>query len=219
MRAIAVVPLRDLHTGKSRLRGEFSDVFVRKLIIVMAQRVINALAELTWFEKILIISPDREILQYSWNTQCHMLQQQSLGLNDAIQQVCDSMQGFDVTDLCVIHADLPMVTSAVLKNAFLPEMESEAQFSAAISPDRQHRGTTCLWLRPPHALSPEFGSNSFTLHVSQARRKGIPAKIIHLPELAFDLDTPADISEMQSQFPEIWHDIIENILHDTRTTH
>ncbi len=217
MSAIAVVPIKDLHQVKSRLRGVFTGDFVNMLILSMAQRVIIGLDDASLFEKIIVISPDEKILQYPWTGHCTRVKQDGYGLNVAIQQICNAQAFLHYQDICIIHADLPLISSQAINQTFDAMMQSSTEKLAIIVPDRHAKGTTGLWLRPPQALLPEFGIDSFSRHLAQARRRHIAGNIIRRPELMFDLDTRSDIADMQTFFPEIWHDMLEDMAFSIQT--
>ena len=50
-----------------------------------------------------------------------------------------------------------------------------------------------MLLRPPDAISLHYGRGSAALHRAQAADRGVPAVVIEMPEIALDLDTPADL--------------------------
>jgi 2-phospho-L-lactate guanylyltransferase (CobY/MobA/RfbA family) len=48
-------------------------------------------------------------------------------------------------------------------------------------------------------LQLRFGSWSFFPHVKQAKRKGLSYKVVRLPRVALDVDTPEDLAHMVPQ--------------------
>ena len=62
-----------------------------------------------------------------------------------------------------------------------------------IGPDSRQSGTNLLIRRPPKRIPARFGPESFNKHMESAAARGIPAAVVELAELAFDLDTPDDI--------------------------
>jgi 2-phospho-L-lactate guanylyltransferase (CobY/MobA/RfbA family) len=48
-------------------------------------------------------------------------------------------------------------------------------------------------------LQLRFGSWSFFPHVKQAKRKGLAYKVLRLPHVALDVDTPADLARLLPQ--------------------
>jgi 2-phospho-L-lactate guanylyltransferase len=68
----------------------------------------------------------------------------------------------------------------------------------AIVPDRHGEGTNALVITPPGAFEPSFGPGSRLRHEAAARRKGIEHKVLDVPSLRLDVDTPEDLQELAS---------------------
>jgi 2-phospho-L-lactate guanylyltransferase len=54
-------------------------------------------------------------------------------------------------------------------------------------------------MRPADALELRFGSWSFFPHVKQAKRRGLSYKVVRLPRIALDIDTPQDLARLIPQ--------------------
>jgi 2-phospho-L-lactate/phosphoenolpyruvate guanylyltransferase len=78
-------------------------------------------------------------------------------------------------------------------------MQHGRQYDIVIAPSWDSRGTNAILLRPPDALQLRFGSWSFFPHVKQAKRKGLSYKVVRLPRVALDVDTPGDLSRLMPQ--------------------
>src|SRR5207249_2798221 len=66
----------------------------------------------------------------------------------------------------------------------------------ALAPDHSGRGTNALLLRPPTAIVPRFGPDSFAAHRWAALAGGLPARVVMRPGLAADVDTPRDLARL-----------------------
>ena len=64
-------------------------------------------------------------------------------------------------------------------------------------PDAQWR-TNALALRPPTAIALRFGRNSAEAHRRGAIEVGIEPVLLDLPRLRFDVDSPDDLSALES---------------------
>ena len=51
-----------------------------------------------------------------------------------------------------------------------------------------------------------FGRDSFNAHLALARAAGIDAAIVSRPGLAFDVDYPGDLDDLEVQMPQEWLD-------------
>jgi 2-phospho-L-lactate guanylyltransferase len=70
-----------------------------------------------------------------------------------------------------------------------------------VAADRSGRGTNALLLRPPGAIRPGFGPHSAERHRALARRAGATVVVDRPPTLAFDVDTPADLTLLRRLRP------------------
>jgi 2-phospho-L-lactate guanylyltransferase len=61
-----------------------------------------------------------------------------------------------------------------------------------IAPDRRGTGTNALLVS--HCCEFRFGERSYARHLLLAAERGWTAVVVSRPELAFDLDTPADFA-------------------------
>ncbi|HST41030.1 MAG TPA: hypothetical protein VLK58_16060, partial [Conexibacter sp.] len=59
-------------------------------------------------------------------------------------------------------------------------------------------GTNALLLSPPDAIAPAFGAGSCARHVAAARRAGATCRVLRLPSIALDLDTPDDLEALRA---------------------
>jgi 2-phospho-L-lactate guanylyltransferase len=63
-------------------------------------------------------------------------------------------------------------------------------------PSADGTGTNALVRTPPDCIESRFGPGSFRAHLDQARSKGVPAEVLRVPGLMFDIDTPEDVAEL-----------------------
>jgi 2-phospho-L-lactate guanylyltransferase len=95
----------------------------------------------------------------------------------------------------VIPGDIPLLTGADVDLV----LQHGRQNDVVIVPSWDSRGTNMVLLRPPDALQLRFGSWSFFPHVKQAKRKGLSYKVVRLPRVALDVDTPEDLARLAPQ--------------------
>jgi 2-phospho-L-lactate guanylyltransferase len=90
----------------------------------------------------------------------------------------------------VIPGDIPLLTAADVDAV----MQLGERYEVVIVPSRDSRGTNAILLRPPDALPLRFGSWSFFPHVKRAKAKGLSYKVMRLPRVGLDVDTPEDLA-------------------------
>ena len=186
MRVIAV-PVKDLSRAKGRLSGILSPMERGALTLAMLEDVLSACVEMpgwqTW-----VVSPDPSALQVAARMRARPLEEEDPGLVSAIRQVEEEAATADA--LAVVLADLPLLTPAALMRAL------QTLGSVVAGPAHSDAGTNLLLRRPPDAIPPRFGNDSFRKHREAAELHDIPFAEVRLPQLAFDLDRPADLADL-----------------------
>ncbi len=89
----------------------------------------------------------------------------------------------------VLPADLPRISGAEIDTLVAPARAG----GFAIAPDAAGVGTNALYLNCPTPFRFQFGLDSRRLHVQEAERMGLSPQLVHLPGLALDVDSPADL--------------------------
>ena len=94
----------------------------------------------------------------------------------------------------VLSADLPRVTAAEVRALVDATPERGLAIGRA-----QDGGTNAVSMRPPGVVDTHFGEPaSAAVHARAAEEAGVEARIVDLPGLAFDVDTPGDLERMRA---------------------
>jgi 2-phospho-L-lactate guanylyltransferase len=195
MSVFAVVPVKDLWGTKSRLKPILDPGARAGLTLYMMGRVVSALKE-AGVENVCVVSPDRVVLNHATERGAEPLQQESRGLNPALEEGRRWAMGRGASVLLVLPADLPLLDAQDVRAVL--EEGGEAP-SVTISPDGAHVGTNALLLRPPDALPFVFGLGSYEAHQQAARERGLDVRVLERPHLSFDLDTAEDLARLEEK--------------------
>ncbi len=138
---------------------------------------------------------------FSRSAHCHALLSAGLvgvrggedSLNRAVELGCRRAAESGASAALVLPADLLLLTPNVIARF----LRAAGDADVAVAPDRAEMGTNALLLRPPCALAPLFGPDSFARHRARAATQGLTVATVRLPELALDLDTPDDLALAQ----------------------
>ena len=185
----AVVPVKDLRGTKSRLAPILDPGARAGLTLYMMGRVVAAIRD-AGVEDVCVVSPDRIVLDEAQGRGATPLVQKSRGLNPALEEGRRRALGLGARTLLVFPADLPLLDAADVR-AVLRAADGP---SVVISPDGARSGTNSLLIRPPDALPFAFGTDSFEAHFEAACWHGLEVGVCERPNLAFDLDTAADLA-------------------------
>ena len=93
------------------------------------------------------------------------------------------------TCTALLPGDCPLLEPTELDRA----LSAFADGTVGVASDRHGTGTNGLFLSPADAIGPAFGPGSCARHLDRAKRAGYEAKLLDIPSLALDLDTPEDL--------------------------
>jgi 2-phospho-L-lactate/phosphoenolpyruvate guanylyltransferase len=187
----AIVPVKPLSRGKSRLAAALTDEERERLNRMLLERTVRTLIDMREVEQVLVVSRDSAALGLARQLGARTVQENGApALNTALKRATVVAQVYASRGVLVIPADLPLLTSsdvsALLERATDPPV-------VVIAPDRRQLGTNALLLAPSNLIEYDFGGASFRRHCERARRAGARLEIVNLPSLSLDLDLPEDL--------------------------
>ena len=187
----AIVPIKPLRRGKSRLSTVLSESEREQLNQSLLIKTITCLKEIKEIDQILVVSYDPTALTISRDYGARTVQEShNTNINKALRKGGMAAKAFNVSSVLIVPADLPFINADALH-----EMLSKAGNppEIIIAPDRRMNGTNALYINPVGILDYDFGMWSFRKHVEQAERKKIRVEIYNNDTLSFDLDIPEDL--------------------------
>lgn len=195
MTTIAVLPIKRFDRAKQRLGVRFGPEARQTLAEAMVRDVLAALAEVRSLYRLVVVTGEPRALALARS-------------RDAVTVDDDSERGQSAAAGAGIRRAVELGAERVLLipgdcPALEPE-EIDGLLGAAdhrpavtIVPDRHGKGTNALLLAPPNVIEPAFGPGSFQRHVAGAQAAGARLAVAHLPSLALDVDTPADLAALR----------------------
>ncbi len=187
----AIVPVKPLRRGKSRLAGILSEDERALLNYSMLNNTLKVLREVPEIEATLVISRDPSALSLARAHKARTVQEDgSPELNAAIRRATIVAQAYAANGVLILPADLPLISSADL-GVFLSHIGHPPEM--VIAPDRREDGTNALFISPPGLVEYSYGPGSFQRHLLQAEKFGIKHTICRLPSFGLDLDIPEDL--------------------------
>ena len=187
----AIVPVKPLRRGKSRLAGTLSEDERADLNRSLLQNTLKTFSDLKEVEEVLVISRDPQALtiarQYGART---VREDGQPELNTALRRATVIAQVYATRGVLILPADLPLIT----RDDVLTLIERAGDPPAVvIAPDRHGTGTNALLISPAGLIEYDFGDDSFHRHCQRAREAGARLEIVNLPTLGLDLDLPEDL--------------------------
>ncbi len=184
MGVTAIVPVKALPHAKSRLAGHLDQPQRRALVIWMLGRVLDACLGARPIDRVLVVAGDLHAAAVAARPGVDVVIEPSPGLRAALETADQAASQAHAT--IVIPADLPLATATDL------ETICAASDPVVVVPTRDG-GTGALARRPPDVVGTAFGPASAAAHLRLAAAGGVCATLMSLPNLALDVDTPADL--------------------------
>ena len=183
--ASVLIAVKQRERCKTRLAPLLSEALRIELVRSMLSAVLSRAASAQTIYQSVVVSPVRDQIPADIPVHCDSGE----SLNEALQQAHGALRDAGCGELVVLPADLPRITAAEIdllvhagrKNGF------------AIAPDAAGAGTNALYIGLAQPFYFQFGPDSYRRHVQQASRLGLRPQVLHLPGLAFDVDSPADL--------------------------
>jgi 2-phospho-L-lactate guanylyltransferase len=192
----AIIPIKPLRRGKSRLACVLSEKEREQLNQTLLIRTIECLKSVEAIDQILVVSYDPTALTISRNYGVRTVQEgRNTNINNALRKGTLAAMAFNASSILVIPADLPYIRSVDIKTLI---DKSKNPPEMIITPDRRMSGTNALLINPIGVLDYDFGSWSFKKHIEQAERKKIRVEIYNNDRLSFDLDLPEDLTYLKT---------------------
>jgi len=187
----AIVPVKPLRRGKSRLSGTLSEDERAHLNETLLQHTLQTLVDQKEIEQVLVVSRDPHALTIARNYGARTVREDGEPhLNTALKRATIVAQVYATRGVLVLPADLPLLTRddilALVERATNPPV-------VVIAPDRHGKGTNALLMSPAGLIEYDFGPGSFQRHCERTKNVGARLEIVNLPSLELDLDLPEDL--------------------------
>jgi len=192
----AIVPVKPLRRGKSRLAGTLNEDERTELNRALLKHTLETLSDLKEVDGVLVVSRDPNALTIARNHGARTVQEDGQPeLNTALKRATIVAQVYATRGVLVLPADLPLITRedilTLIKRATEPPV-------VVIAPDRHGKGTNALLISPPGLIEYDFGENSFQRHCKLIEKAGARLEVVDLPSLGLDLDLPEDFELIKS---------------------
>ena len=191
----AVLPVKDFRQAKQRLAGFLSAVERRLLAEAMAEDVLETLSQVSELSEIIVVTRDERAFELAARHGARVLAEPSNdGQSAAVERAAAALGRAGVESLLQVPGDVPGASADEIAAVLAAHgRASDGAPAVTLVPSYDRRGTNCVLCSPPDALPFAFGHDSFGPHCEAARAQGIAPRIIALPGLGLDIDTPDDL--------------------------
>jgi 2-phospho-L-lactate/phosphoenolpyruvate guanylyltransferase len=187
----AIVPVKPLRSGKSRLAGLLTEEQRTRLNRYLLVHTLTVLHEIPEIEHTLVVSRDPAALALTRSMGGRTVLENGAPLvNTALQRATIAAQSQGARAVLILPADLPLIKPSDLI-AFISK--GQVPPVIVIAPDRRLNGTNCLLVNPAGLIEYTYGPGSFDRHASRAKKAGARLEIFQSDRFGLDLDLPEDM--------------------------
>jgi 2-phospho-L-lactate guanylyltransferase len=194
-RICAVVPLKETGEAKQRLAAVLSAAQRRQLTLAMFEQVLATLADVRELAgiRVVTVDPMGHTIAARYGAQVRGESARD-GHTAAVAAAARRLaaEGFG---LLALPGDIPLVACEDIRHLIAAH---RGALAFTIVPARDRRGSNAVLCTPATAVPLRFGDESFVPHLAAARARGIEPRIVHLPRIALDIDTPDDLLALRA---------------------
>ena len=189
-----IVLIKDFNSAKQRLQPALGPKARRALARRNAHLAVRAAAA---GDHVLVVAGSDEVaaLARGWGAEV-LAEPRQEGQNVAAARgIARAVEG-GADAVLLLSSDLPLVTVDAVREVLESAASMEAPVSVAV-PAVGRGGTNALYLRPPHAITLHFGSDSLAKFRQEAQSRGVEFAVHPSDAMALDLDEPGDLARLR----------------------
>ncbi len=151
----------------------------------LARRMAGHVVAIAWPLPVSVVCDDAEVAAWAVERGATVVWAPGRGLDAAVASGVSHVGGLGFSRVIVAHADLPLARS--LEDLATGE-------GVLLVPDRRDDGTNVAVVPANAGFRFAYGPGSFGRHRREAERLGLAVDVRRAPELAWDVDVPADLA-------------------------
>jgi 2-phospho-L-lactate/phosphoenolpyruvate guanylyltransferase len=189
---IAAVPMKDLNVAKQRLASALTLADRDQLARAMLRDVLRALCG-AGFDHVWVVTREPAVAAIARALGAEPLAEaENRGHTAAVALAQAEAARRGARVFLTVPGDVPRVTAGELR-----ELAGAATDGVpAFVPSRSGLGTNGVALAPPGSMPLTFGEPSFERHLGTARAHNLSPRVLTLPGLGLDIDTPEDLTAL-----------------------
>lgn len=177
---MVLVPVKAFANAKVRLAPALPPAERAHLARVMAERVLLAARPLP----VTVVCDDAEVASWARRRGAAVISQPGKGLNRAVTEGVTQLGISGAERVTVVHADLPLAEDLTWPGRF---------GGVTLVPDRHRDGTNVASIPARCGFRFAYGPGSLDRHLHEARRLGLPVRVVEETSLSWDVDVPDDL--------------------------
>jgi 2-phospho-L-lactate guanylyltransferase len=188
----ALLPVKSPHNAKQRLDGFLSAEQREKLARILYKQTLGALCQAEGIDRVVVVTNDSGVAEHARSSGVLVFEEnEQVSHSVSADAACLRAIELGATTVLLVPIDVPLVTPADFSR-----LAAAARPGLIVVPSADGTGTNAMVRTPPDVIESRFGPGSCRAHLDQARLKNVPADILRLPGLMFDVDTPEDVADL-----------------------
>lgn len=195
--SLAIIPVKHLSKGKSRLAPRLPREALERLSLAMLQDIIAALLATPSVDRIAVVTPDASVAECAEAAGAIGLLRDDPGLNESIDAAARELATPGEPTL-VILGDVAGATATDLESMFASlhfDTSADANQASVVIAASTDGGTAAMLRAPGSAIASHFGPQSCKAHRELASEADAHYVELELASLAIDLDHPQDVDD------------------------
>jgi len=186
----ALVPVKALDAGKSRLVASLTRGQIERLSLAMLDDVVGCLLGVDAIDRVAVVTPDVRVGDRARELGALALVRDDPGLNASLDGACTELAAAGADTLLVLLGDVAAARAEDIDALFV-SLQGFGGEGVVLAPSRDG-GTSALLRAPWNAIPNRFGKDSATAHREAALAAGLAYAELPSDSLAIDLDQVED---------------------------
>ena len=188
----ALLPVKSPQNAKQRLSKFLSAEQREKLARILYKQTLAALCQAKGIDRVVVVTDDSDVAEHARSSGTLVFEEnEQVSHSISADAACLRAIELGATTVLLVPIDVPLVTPADFSR-----LAAAARPGLIVVPSADGTGTNAMVRTPPDVIESRFGPGSCRAHLDQARLKNVPADILRLPGLMFDVDTPEDVADL-----------------------
>jgi 2-phospho-L-lactate guanylyltransferase len=198
-RLCAVLPVKESGQAKQRLAGILSATQRRDLALAMLEDVLATLVSVSELADVLVVTVDPEAGAIAARYGARVTSDGARSGHTGAVAAAARRLAAEGLGMLEVPGDIPLVEANDIRQLIATHGGASGGTlgrtrAFTIVPARDQRGSNAVLCSPADAVPLRFGENSFFPHLAAARACGIEPKVVQLPRIALDIDTPDELA-------------------------
>lgn len=192
----AILPVKSPQNAKQRLTGFLAVEQREALARMLYRQTLATLCQAEGIDRVVVATSDSEIAEHARLSGALVFEEhEQVSHSVSADAACLRAMEMGATTALLVPIDVPTATPADFSQ-LAAASNAGLRPGLIVVPSSDGAGTNALVRTPPNCIQSRFGPGSFRAHLDQALSKGLPADVLRLPGLMFDIDTPEDVAEL-----------------------